>query len=132
MGGAELIMEKLDVLIRLAKARLAGQNLDPASIPEYRQDEKLKAFEKLIASKVAPETWSSIFLLNRKVWLKGGPALTATVLTETKRLVLTIRPVDGGFEMDGPAGVVRLADDEQFNDRLLVGVGEALDAAPHY
>jgi hypothetical protein len=125
-------MEKLDVLIRLAKARLAGQPLDPQSIPGYQREEKLKAFGKLIEDKLAPETWCSIFLLNRKVWLKGGPALTATVLTDTKRFVLTIRPVDGGFEMGGPAGVVHLADDDQLNDRLLVAVGEALEAAPHY
>lgn len=39
--------------------------------------------------------------------------------------MFTIRPVGGGFEMDGPAGVVRLADDDKFNDRLLVAVGEA-------
>jgi hypothetical protein len=82
---------QLDVLIRLAKARLAGQPLDPESIPEYRQEKKLKAFGKLIEGKLAPETWLSIFPLKREVWLKGGPALTATVLTERwVRLVLGI------------------------------------------
>ncbi len=86
----------------------------------YRQQERQEAFEKLIEGKLESEVWLSLFLMKRGLWIKHRPAMSSEILTDHKRISFTIRPV-GGFELDGAAGVVHLADDEQFSDRLLVG-----------
>jgi hypothetical protein len=52
------------------------------------------------------------------------------VLTGHKRTSFSIRPVEGGFELEGAKVVGHLADDEQFSDRLLVAVGAVLEATP--
>jgi hypothetical protein len=123
-------MERLEVLIALAKARLECRSIDPETIPGYRQGERQKAFEKLIEGKLESDVWLNLFLMKRDLWINDGPAMSGEILTDHKRISFTIRPVEGGFELEGAKVVVHLADDEQFSDRLLVAVGAVLDATP--
>lgn len=123
-------MEKLEVMIELAKARLEGRPIDPETMPSRHQEERQKAFETLIRDKLEHAVWVNLFIMKNDLWINNGPAIRSEVLTHEKRVSFTLRPVEGGFEFDGACGVVLLPDDDKFNDRLLVAVGEALDASP--
>ena len=120
-------MKDLDKLIRLAKARLDRKSTDRGNIPKWQQTKKLDAFAAKVKSMLDPNTWAAAFP-RENVRLKGGPALQFWVDKDSpqeQRLVL--RAIKGGFELDGPGNPVLLADDDQFNDRLLVAIGDAME-----
>lgn len=120
-------MSELRRLIREARARLEGAPVSDEDREQRRRNDILDRFALWIKRRVEPETWAALFPLNQ-AWYEDGPALEVIVdrFAQDEKTFL-MRPIEGGIELIGPTGTVPIADDGQFNDKLLASLGDALD-----
>lgn len=120
-------MSELRRLIREARARLDSAPISDEDREQRRRNEILDRFALWIKQRIDAETWPELFPL-KQVWHQDGPALevVADRFTRNEKTFL-MRPIEGGIELISPTGAVPIADDKQFNDKLLTSIGDALD-----
>ena len=124
-------MNDLAMLIRLARARLEGNLIDPTDIEKQKQEDETLAFIARVKSKLHIDTWVNLFP-RQGAWLECCPTMIfGANMRGAEEQQFSLRPIQGGFELGSPDGSVPLPDDDQFNDRLLVAIGDVLEAVKY-